>query len=273
MKTSQQKRAIAEANRRRYEDLRSAGQEATLKSLPKPTERNGAQITKEAIVGRETIPAGWYAPFALKRGDAIRIADPSGTASAALIGWRQEDMTERLNCADTAKIQWSAAMSKGRVLFSDMGHAFLSLIEDTSGHHDLLMGASTPASMQAAYGVDGLRNSHENFLAAAAKLGLGLRDLPSCVTFFAPVSLDKNGRFKWAKARKVAGDFVDLRAEMNLHIVISNCPHPLDPARPAGTGSIDIIHYRAPAPKADDPCRNGSPEAMRAFTFTDRLFA
>lgn len=273
MKTPQQKRAAAEANRRRYEELRAAGQEATRKGLPKATARDGAKIANEAIVRSETVPAGWYAIVTLKRGEALRIKDPSGTASAALIGWRQEEMSERLNCADTAKIQWSAAMTKGRILFSDMGRVFLSLIEDTSGAHDLLMGASTPASMLAAYGMEGLRNSHENFLAAAAKLGLGLRDLHSCITFFAPVSLDKAGRFKWNKARKKAGDFVDLRAEMNAVLVVSNCPHPLDPARPASEAAIELTHYRAPAAKGDDPCRTSSPEAKRAFTFTDRLFA
>lgn len=273
MKPSQQKQTIAEANRRRYEELRAAGQEATPKSLPKATPRDSAGITKDMIVRSETVPAGWYTTLTLKRGEALRIKDPSGAASAALIGWRQEDMSERLNCADTAKIQWTATMAKGRVLLTDMGRVFLSLIEDTSGAHDLLMGASTPASTQAAYGVDYARNSHENFLAAAAKLGLGLGDIPGCITFFAPVSLDKAGRFKWNKARKKAEDFVDLRAEMNVVLVVSNCPHPLDPARPAGANAIELVHYRAPAAGSDDPCRTGSAEAMRAFTFTDRLFA
>ena len=55
-------------------------------------------------------------------------------------------MSERINCADTVKVQWSAAISKGRVILSDMGRVFLSLIEDTSGAHDLLAGGSTPAS-------------------------------------------------------------------------------------------------------------------------------
>src|SRR5436305_1713237 len=79
-------------------------------------------------------------------------------------------------------------------------------------------------------------NTHVNCLAAAAKIGLGLRDIPPCATFFAPVSVDPNGRLVWNGARKQAGDFVDLRAEMNLVLAVSNCAHPLDPARPAATG-------------------------------------
>ena len=163
-------------------------------------------------------------------------------------------------------------MSKGRVILTDMGRVFLSLIEDTSGAHDLLVGGSTPASALAAYG-EATRNTHDNFLAAAAKLGLGLRDIPPCVTFFAPVALDAEGRFVWNGGRKRAGDFVDLRAEMDLVLVLSNCPHPLDPARPAAGGPVTLVRHRAPPAAADDPCRTMSPEIARAFDFTDRLYA
>jgi uncharacterized protein len=272
MTMAQTKQEISEANRRRYEELRAAGQELTPKGLPDATSLNGAPIAPDAVIGREHVPAGWYATVRLKRGEALRIMDDSGHASVSLIGWREEDTSERVNCADTVKVQWSAALSKGRVLLSDMGRVFLSLIEDTSGAHDLLVGGSTPASTQAAFGAT-TRNTQENFLAAAAKIGLGLRDIPPCVTFFAPVSLDDKGRFLWVSGRKRPGDFVDLRAEMNLLLVLSNCAHPLDPARPAAADPVTLIRYRAPSPKPDDACRATSPEIVRAFEFTDRLYA
>lgn len=272
MTMAQTKQEISEANRRRYEELRAAGQELTPKGLPDATPFNGAPIVPDTVISREQVPSGWYTTVRLKRGDALRIVDDSGRASVSMIGWREEDTSERVNCADTVKVQWSAAVSKGRVLLSDMGRVFLSLIEDTSGAHDLLVGGSTPASTRAAFGVV-TRNTQENFLAAAAKVGLGLRDIPPCVTFFAPVSLDDNGRFLWVSGRKRPGDFVDLRAEMNLVLVLSNCAHPLDPARPAAADPVTLIRYRAPSPKPDDACRTTSPEIVRAFEFTDRLYA
>ena len=71
-----------------------------------------------------------------------------------------------------------------------------------------------------------------------------------------------------------AGDFVDLRAEMNLVLVLSNCAHPLDPA-PAGR---DRVGHADPPSRAD--CRPPTtraaprrPRSARAFTFTDRLYA
>ncbi len=272
MTTALTKQEISEANRRRYEELRAAGQELMPKALPEATPLDGAPIPPDRVIGRELVPAGWYATVRLRRGEALRIVDDSGRCSVALIGWHEEDTSERINCADTVKVQWSAALSKGRVLLSDMGRVLLSLVEDSSAAHDVMVGGSTPASTRAAYGAT-TRNTQENFVAAAAKIGLGVRDIPPCVTFFAPVSLDENGRFLWVSGRKRPGDFVDLRAEMNLVLALSNCAHPLDPARPAAADPVTLIRYRAPPPAPDDPCRTTSPEIIRAFEFTDRLYA
>ena len=272
MPSAETKREISDANRRRYEELRAAGQEATPKGLPDATALDAAPIAPEALISSEEVPADWYTTVRLRRDEALRIIDASGRSSVSMIGWREEDTSERINCADTVKVQWSAALSKGRVILSDMGRVFVSIVEDTCGTHDLMVGGSTPASTLAAFGAAS-RNTHENFLAAAAKVGLGLRDIPPCVTFFAPVSVDATGRFLWNAGRKRPGDFVDLRAEMNVVLVLSNCAHPLDPARPSATGPATLIRHRVPRAGPDDLCRTISPEIIRAFEFTDRLYA
>jgi len=266
------RQAIADANRRRYEELRAAGQQSTPKGLPEPTRRDGAAIADDAVIQRLQVPGGWYTTVRLARGEALRIVDDSGRASASLLAWRMDDTSERINCADTVKVQWSAALSKGRVILSDMGRVMLSVIEDTSGAHDLLVGGSTPASIVARFGTQA-RNTRENFVAAAAKIGLGIPDIPPCITFFAPVSTDESGRFVWHGDRKHAGDFVDLRAEMNLIVVVSNCAHPLDPNGVPAPEAVSMIRHHAAPAAADDPCRTASPEAARAFAVTDQLFA
>src|SRR3954471_6397252 len=224
MMATETSREIAEANGRRYEELRAAGQDATTKCLPDLTAVDAVPIAPDAVISAEDVPSGWYATIRLRRGEALRIVDTTGRSSVSMIGWRQEDTSERINCADTVKVQWTTALAKGRVILSDMGRVFMSLVEDTSGAHDVLVEGSTPASTLAAYGAPS-RNTHENFLAAAAKLGLGLRDIPPCVTFFAPVSLDNEGCFRWDASGKRPRDFVDLRAEMNIVVVLSNCAH------------------------------------------------
>ncbi|HTR86184.1 MAG TPA: urea amidolyase associated protein UAAP1 [Reyranella sp.] len=261
------KQEIAEANRRRYEAMRAAGQGAEAKPLPPPTAIGGAPLADAEVIARETVPYGWYHSVRLKRGEALRIVDETGRSSVSLVGWCTHDPSERLNCADTVKVQWKAVLSKGRVILTDMGRVFLSVIEDTSGAHDLLVGGSSAAS------AEGDRNTQDNFLAAASKHGLSLADIPPCVTFFAPVSVDEKGRFVWTGARKKAGDFVDLRAECDLLLILSNCAHPLDPARPAAGGNVTIVHHRAGGRVDGDPRRFATPEIARAFAFTDRLHA
>src|ERR1700754_2210225 len=152
LKMAQTQQQIAD-NRRRYEELRAAGQELTPKGLPERTALGSVPIAPDAVIHRETVPAGWYTTMRLRRGEVLRIVDEAGRSSISLIGWREEDTSERINCADTVKVQWSAAIGKGRVILSDMGRVLLSVIEDTSGAHDLLVGGSTSASTLAAFGM------------------------------------------------------------------------------------------------------------------------
>jgi uncharacterized protein YcgI (DUF1989 family) len=84
------------------------------------------------------------------------------------------------------------------------------------------------------------------------------------VTFFAPIDVDADGRFFWNESRRANNDFVDLRAEMDLLIALSNCPHPLDPAPDYAPGPLELTRFRLPVPP-DDFCRTGSAEAIRAF--------
>ena len=256
-----------EAGRRRYDALRTAAQPG---SRAAPTALDGAPVAPKAVISRERVPAGFYATVVLRRGDTLRIIDDTGGSSVSLLAWRREDPSERINCADTMKVEWSAAVGRGAVILSDMGRVMLSVIEDTSGAHDLLTGGSTPASTLAAFGAV-TRNSRENLIAAASKLGLGIRDIPACLTLFAPVAVDAAGRFVWRDGCKRRGDFVDLRAEMNVMIAASNCAHPLDPARPAASGPVTLITHCTEPPAGGDPRRTGAPEIMRAFAFTDRL--
>lgn len=269
MPVSAQTAASIAANRQRYLDLKAAGQ-APAKPLPPASPRDLA-LDAARIVRRENIPGGWHANFALRRGQVLRILNPQATPGVSLFAWNADDTAERYNAGDTVKIQWSAELRKGRLLYSDMGRVMLALIEDSSGAHDTLIGGSSATSNEQRYGDASLRNTRDNLVLAAGKLGLARRDIGPCVTFFAPVVTDAKGRFHWQDGRIRAGDFVDLRAEMNLQIAISNCPHPLAPGA-YSPQSIEAIVCNAPDPAVDDLCRTLSTEAQRGYENTDALF-
>lgn len=255
--------------RRRYEALKAKGQDRSLK-LDGPS--NHAVIPEDLIVTRETIPGGWYWSAFVPRGQTLRIVNTSGTASVSAAIWNESDTAERFNAGDTVKIQWTARLGKGRVLFSDMGRVLMSITDDSCGRHDAVAGCSTPFSNERKYGQTGLRNSRDNLRLAAGKLGMGVKDVPPVITFFAGVRTDDGGGLAWDEGASKSGDHVDLRAEMNVLLALSNCPHPLDPAPDYAPQPVEAVIWQSPAPRPDDLCRTATEEAVRGFENTDRLF-
>ena len=253
------------AYRERYEALEAAGQAP--KSLPGPSPR---PAPARHVVRRETVPGGWYTSITLRAGETIRLQTGDVPSAVALVAWRRDDPSERLNFADTVKVQWTTVLEKGRVIFSDMGRVMLSVVEDSGAFHDAIVGGSTATSNAKRYG-EGHRNTRDNFILAALKLGLEARDIPPCLTFFAPVRVDADGRFMWHADERSPGDYVDLRAEMDLLIAISNCPHPLDPAPTYAPGPVYLLTLESAAPGPDDLCRTATDEAERGFENLDLL--
>jgi hypothetical protein len=171
--------------------------------------------------------------------------------------------------ADTLKLQWSARLSRGKLLLSDMGRVLASITADTCRMHDALLGGSTRESDLRNHGPDAVvRNSRDNFTLAAAKHGLGPRDVGPCITFFAPVTVRENGRFHWQDGALKPGQYIDLRAEMNLLVALSNCPHPLSPGA-WQSRSVKAVLWRTASTSANDSYRTGTEEAARAFENTD----
>ncbi|MBX9709659.1 MAG: DUF1989 domain-containing protein, partial [Xanthobacteraceae bacterium] len=159
---TKEQQAEVEAHRKRYEELKAAGQGQAPRALPPPTPRGSAPIAAGTFIHRESIPGGWYWTTPLNKGEALRLVNTSGKSCVALLAWSKADSSERLNHADTIKVQWAARLQKGRVILSDMGRALLSIIEDTSAAHDALVGGSTAATSAVRYGEDSHRNTRDN---------------------------------------------------------------------------------------------------------------
>ncbi|MDR9803221.1 urea amidolyase associated protein UAAP1 [Rhizobium hidalgonense] len=252
------------ANRARYEEHQKKGLEFAPKALPGPSPLPAPAIDAAAVIHQETIAGGWYWSTKLACGEAIRIDQGESNSTVALVAWNADDTSERINLVDTAKVQWTTALSKGRVVFSDMGRVMFSMIEDSSGAHDCLMGGSTAASNAAKYPGEKTRNTRDNLILAAVKLGLDRRDISGILNLFAPVRLAEGGGFGWQGKRSNSGDYVELRAEMDMLVGFSTCPHPLDP-NAYQPKPVVITRYKAAIPAADDLCRTATAEAVRGF--------
>ncbi|HEY9643025.1 MAG TPA: DUF1989 domain-containing protein, partial [Coleofasciculaceae cyanobacterium] len=124
----------------------------------------------------------------------------------------------------------------------------------------------------AKYGEGDWKNSRDNFLLALAKRNMGKKDIMPNLNLFSQVIVEEGGALTWVEGASNPGDFIDLRAEMNVLVVLSNCPHVLDPSPTYAPTPIRAIVWNSPQPTADDLCRTGNPEAVRGFQNTDALF-
>jgi hypothetical protein len=258
-----------EAHRARYMELKRNA--ARLNSVRQKAPSDARPIAEAEIRARETIPGGWYWTGRVERGEVLRIVNASGRAAVSTLLWNADDVSERYNVGDTIKIQWRALLGEGDVLYSDMGRVLASITADSGAGHDALVGGSTSATNAKRYGPAPLRNTRDNFCVAAAKLGLTRRDVMPCLTFFAPVRTTADGSLVWHEGAIESGAFVDLRAEMNLLVALSNCPHPFDPRPDYAPGRVEAIIARGAPIGAADPCRTASEEAVRGFENTDAL--
>ena len=226
-------------------------------------------VAAEAMLWAETIAPGGYAAKRLDRGARLRLVDVAGDACLSMLLFNAERPVERLNVADTLKVQWNGYLGEGKLLLSDMGKVLMSLVEDTAGTHDAFCGASNAASNARRYGEGDNWGPHPNardrFLLATAKFGLGRKDIHPCVNWFKGVAVADDGSIRLRDGPTPPGGKVTLRAEMDLIVVLANCPHVLDP-RPSYTVSpLRVRAWRGLPAAADDPIRNAAPEATRAF--------
>ncbi len=225
-------------------------------------------IDPALVTWDEVIPGGAYWSRVIKRGTTLRLIAPEGSRGVAMLCYNADNPIERYNAADTAKIQFNAFLKKGMLLYSDMGRVLFSITEDTAGLHDTLGGCSN-LTTNAKYGEGDFKNSRDNFLLALTKRNLGKKDIMPNLNLFTRIAVEPNGNLVWADQTAQPGDFIDLRAEMNVLAVLSNCPHPLDPSPTYDPKPMRAIVWNAPVPAADDLCRTGNPEAVRGFQNTD----
>ncbi|MDN4633391.1 urea carboxylase-associated family protein [Sphingomonas sp. PsM26] len=227
------------------------------------------------LLWEERIAAGGYASRRLARGSRVRLIDLEGDACASLQLFNAEMPTERLNIADTLKIQWNAYLGAGKFLLSDMGRVLMSIVADDAQTHDALCGASNAASNTRAYG-DGSNagpfpNARDRLMLGVAKHGLGRRDVHPCLTLFKGVKVAADGATLPELGPFAPGRTVTLRAEMDLILVVANCPHVLD-TRPWSITPLRATAWRGPIAGDDDSIRNATPEGRRAFLNVDDYY-
>jgi urea carboxylase-associated protein 2 len=222
------------------------------------------------------VAAGGYASRRLTRGTRLRLVDLHGDACASMLLFNAENPLERLNVADTVKVQWNAYLGAGKLLLSDMGRVMMTILEDGAGTHDAFCGASNEASNARRYG-DGKNygahpNARDRFMLGVAKHGLGRRDVHPCINWFKGVRIEADGATTPQIGPYQPGRAIVLRAEMELIVVLANCPHVLDPRPEYSVTPLRATAWRGEVTPEADPARNATPEGLRAFLNTEDYY-
>ena len=241
-----------------------------------------ADDTPRPALWEETIAAGGYGSRRLARGTRLRLADLYGDACASMLLFNAENPLERLNVADTVKVQWNGYLGAGKLLLSDMGRVMMTILEDGTapqggaGTHDAFCGASNEASNARRYG-DGVNygthaNARDRFMLGVAKHGLGRKDVHPCINWFKGVRIEADGATTPQVGPFAPGRALLLRAEMDLIVVIANCPHVLDPRGEYLIAPLRATAWRGAITPSDDTIRNATPEGLRAFLNTEDYY-
>jgi urea carboxylase-associated protein 1 len=199
----------------------------------------------------EVIPAGEPWMGVVCKGQYLRIVDMEGNQAVDTLFYNASDTEERYSATDTIRAQGKLYLTVGSRLLSNDGNVMLTITGDTCGRHDTLGGACSAESNTVRYALEkrGMHSCRDNFLMALARADAGLskRDLPSNINFFMNVPVTPAGELTFADGISAAGRYVEMRADMDVIVLISNCP------------------------QLNNPCNAYNPTPVRVVVWSDRF--
>ena len=193
------------------------------------------------IIEDRILPPNGHWGRVLRKGQILRIIDVEGKQAVDFLCYNAEDPAERYNAADTMKYAGTIFLTTGHGIYSDMGRRLFTIVEDTCGRHDTIGGCCSAESNEVRYSVKGTPGCRQNFLRALAPFGLGKKDVVANLNWFMNVPVGQDGAMAIADGLSKPGDHVDLRAEMDVLAVLSNCPQTRNPCNGFNPTPIRVI--------------------------------
>lgn len=185
-----------------------------------PPPLSGTVVHDEVVAAR----APWL--HTVKAGQTLRIVDLEGNQAVDFLAYSAADDAERYSAQDTIAAQGNVFLREGSVLLSNEGAPMMTVTATAVAYHDTIGGACSCESNTLRYGHH-TKAQHacvENFLTANARHGRGKRDMVSNVNWFMNVPVEADGALGIVDGISAPGLYVDLRAEMDVVVVVSNCP-------------------------------------------------
>lgn len=184
-----------------------------------------------SVVHDEIVPARAPWLHQIAAGQTLRIVDLEGNQAVDFLLYSAADDAERYSAQDTVAAQGNLFLREGTVLRSNEGRAMMTIAHSAVDYHDTIGGACSCESNTLRYGHH-TKAEHacvENFLEANLREGRGKRDIVSNINFFMNVPVEPDGSLGIVDGISAPGLTVDLKAEMDVVVVVSNCPQVNNP--------------------------------------------
>ncbi len=209
-------------------------------------------MTKESLlkpddaIERTVVPAGDYYMHIVHQGQTVRILDLEGNQAADTLFYNASDPSERYSAMDTIREQGNIYLSTGTHLLSNEGNVMLEIVADTCGRHDTIGGACATESNTVRYALDkkcmhACRDSWMLAVAEHEEFGIGKRDITHNINFFMNVPVTPDGKLTFEDGISDAGKYVELKAAMDVIVLISNCPQLNNPCNAYNPTPVEVL--------------------------------
>ena len=188
-----------------------------------------SQLNVNDAVFRQTVPAGDYFLHRIEKGQTFRILDLEGNQAADTLFYNADEVSERYSAMDTIRAQGNVYLTAGTVLRSNEDRPMLTITADTCGRHDTLGGACATESNTVRYSLEkkcmhACRDSWMLAINENEEYDLSKSDITHNINFFMNVPVTPEGVLTFEDGISGAGKYVEMRADMNILVLISNCP-------------------------------------------------
>ena len=204
-----------------------------------------SSLTTDNAFFHDTILAGDYFIKIVKAGETFRILDSEGNQAADTLFYNATDVTERYSAMDTVREQGNIYLTAGTSLISNLGNTLLTITADTCGRHDTLGGACATESNTVRYALEkrcmhACRDSWMLAIAENEELGLTKRDITHNINFFMNVPVTDKGGLTFENGISAPGKYVEMKAAMDVIVLISNCPQLNNPCNGYNPTPVEI---------------------------------
>jgi uncharacterized protein len=201
-------------------------------------------------VRRDVVAAGDYYMQVVKQGQTVRILDIAGNQAADTLFYRAQDPAERYSAIDTIREQGNVYLTAGTKILSDQGNVMLEIVADTCGRHDTLGGACATESNTVRYALEKkcMHACRDSWLLAVSEneqFGLTKRDITHNINFFMNVPITQEGGLTFEDGISAPGKYVELKAAMDVIVLISNCPQLNNPCNAYNPTPIEVLVWNA----------------------------